>query len=118
MKENVNGFNVSTYFLIQGAIIIGITFMNSFLVYIVKDPEYYNVKKPDLGTVLGNLTFVAELFILPSHLILGSIMDSIGRKIPTVIGIIIAGVCIILIPEEHSSVFPTLYILRYFQISV
>lgn len=98
MNENVTGFNVSTYFLIQSACSIGITFMNSFLVYIVKDLEYYNVPKADLGRVLGDLTFVAELFIIPSHLILGALMDAVGRKYPTALGLLLAGISISLIP--------------------
>ena len=92
---------------------LGFTFMNTFLIYIVKDPLYYNVKNKDAGTTMGNLTFIAEIFILPSHFLFGVLMDTVGRKYPTSIGLVIAGVSIALMPQEHADVFPTLYILRY-----
>ena len=48
-RFGVSGFNVSTYFMLQMAASLATTFMNTFLIYIVKDPEYYNVKKEDAG---------------------------------------------------------------------
>jgi hypothetical protein len=72
--------------------------MNTFLIFIVKDPNYYNVKKEGARSTLGNLTFTAELFIIPSHLLFGLLMDSAGRRYPTSIGLVLAGVSIALIP--------------------
>jgi MFS family permease len=89
---------VSTYFLLQLATALVATFMNTFLIFIVKDPDYYDVKKEDAGSTLGNLTFTAELFIIPSHLIFGLLMDAVGRKYPTSLGLVLAGVSIALIP--------------------
>ena len=111
-REGVSGLNVSTFFLLQLATALVTTFMNTFLIYIVKDPEYYNVKKEDAGSTLGNLTFTVEIFIIPSHLVFGLLMDAAGRRYPTSIGLVLAGVCIALIPEQHATVFPILYILR------
>jgi MFS family permease len=111
MKPDVSKFNVSTFFLIQAAWGIGLTFMNTFLSFIVKDPRYYDIPKSELAQYLGNLTFIAELFIIPSHLLLGGLMDAVGRKWPTVIGLMVSGVCIALIPLGRS-IYPTLCILR------
>jgi MFS family permease len=111
-REGVSGLNVSTYFLLQLATALAATFMNTFLIFIVKDPNYYNIKKEDAGSTLGNLTFTAELFIIPSHLLFGLLMDAVGRKFPTSIGLVLAGVSIALIPQQHAAVFPILYILR------
>ena len=97
-REGVSGLNVSTYFLLQLATALVATFMNTFLIFIVKDPDYYDVKKEDAGSTLGNLTFTAELFIIPSHLLFGLLMDAVGRKYPTSLGLVLAGVSIALIP--------------------
>ena len=85
--------------------------MNTFLSFIVKDPRYYNVPKSDLANQLGTLTFIAEIFLIPSHILLGSLMDSVGRKWPTVIGLFISGFCMMMIPLGRS-IYPTLCILR------
>ena len=85
--------------------------MTTFLSFIVKDPRYYDIPKDKLANYLGTLTFIAELFIIPSHLILGGLMDNVGRKWPTVIGLFVSGVCIALIPLG-KSIYPTLCILR------
>jgi len=61
---------------------------------------------------MGNLTFTAELFIIPSHLLFGLLMDAVGRKYPTSIGLILAGVSIALMPQPDAEVFPILYVLR------
>ena len=86
--------------------------MNTFLIYIVKDPLYYNVENEKVGTTMGDLAFTAELFIIPAHLLFGALMDSVGRKYPTSIGLIMAGICITLMPRPNAEVFPGLYILR------
>lgn len=85
--------------------------MNTFLSFIVKDSRYYNIPKENLAYLLGTLTFIAELFLIPSHLLLGSLMDSVGRKWPTAIGLFISGFCMMMIPLGRS-IYPTLCILR------
>jgi hypothetical protein len=44
------------------------------------------------------MTFIAELFMIPSHFFLGLLMDAVGRKYPTSIGLILAGISIIIMP--------------------
>ncbi len=110
-KPDVSGFNVSSFFLIQFAAAIVLTFMNQFLSNIVRSPEYYNIPKNESGRVIGNLAFYTELTIIPMHFILGAVMDAFGRKYPTVIGLLIAGVCIISIPYGHV-IYPDLCVMR------
>ncbi len=45
MNDKVKGFNVATFYFIQAAMGIGLTFMNTFLSFIVKDVRYYNIPK-------------------------------------------------------------------------
>jgi hypothetical protein len=47
---------------------------------------------------MGDIGFYAEWTIIAMDLFLGTILDIFGRKYPTIIGFILAGLSIILIP--------------------
>ena len=111
MKEGIRGLNVSSAFLNQFAAGLILSFINAFLSYIVRSPEYYNIPKDQTATVVGDLGFYTELVIIPCHIILGGAMDIVGRRLPTVLGLLAAGISIILIPFG-SSIYPTLCLLR------
>ena len=112
LKKEVSGFNVSSFYLIQFAAAIVTSFMNTFLSYIVKSPEYYNIPRDHTASVVGTLAFYSELVIIPFHLLLGSLMDVMGRKIPTVTGLLTCGAAIIGIPFG-TDIYPDLCIMRY-----
>jgi len=88
-----------------------LNFMTTFLSYVVKSPEYYDIPRDEVGEVVGSLAFYSELAILPWHLLLGGIMDTVGRKIPTVLGLLLSGVSIIGIPFG-KNIYPDLCIMR------
>jgi sugar phosphate permease len=85
--------------------------MNTFLSYLVKSTEYYKVPNAEAGETLGNLTFYAELAVIPSHLLLGTIMDSFGRRVPTCVGLLVTGICIACMPYGHE-IYPDLCVMR------
>ena len=87
------------------------SFVNTFLSYIVKSPDYYKVKKTEAATVVGDLAFYSELVIIPCHILLGSLMDVTGRRVPTVIGLLGCAAAITCIPYGHS-VYPDLCLMR------
>ena len=111
LQESISWVNVSTYFLIQFGYSLAISFMNTFLSYLVKSTEYYKVPKAEAGETIGNLTFYAELAIIPSHLLLGTIMDSFGRRVPTCIGLLVTGISIACMPYGHE-IYPDLCVMR------
>lgn len=61
--------------------------------------------------MVGNLGFYSEIFVIVFTLFLGTIMDFLGRKWPTIIGFWIAGALLIALPYG-TSVFPYLYCVR------
>ena len=85
-------------------------FVFSFLSFIVADPDYYNVRE-NLGKTMGDIGFYSELYILFQATWTGVVIDTFGRKIPTVVGFVIAGLAIIAIPHFHD-IYPTFLILR------
>jgi MFS family permease len=54
-----------------------------------------------VAKVAGNCGFVAQVFAISLDLILGIIFDTIGRKIPLIIGLIATGLSIGLTPNFH-----------------
>lgn len=60
--------------------------------------------KSDVGTVAGDAGAIAEVFVIIEALFLGLIFDTVGRKVPTVIGLICVGLSIIALPYLAPSI--------------
>jgi len=103
--------NVCAFYMLMFVGGLTTSFVNTFLSYIVKSPEYYDVKKTEAATVVGDLAFYSELSIVPCHILLGSLMDVTGRRAPTVIGLIGCAIAITCIPYGHT-VYPDLCLMR------
>ena len=67
---------------------LSIQFTLTFLVFILKDPHYYDVKPDEIGSVTGALSAYAEITVIIFDLFLGVIFDTVGRIIPIVLGFI------------------------------
>ena len=70
----------------------------SFVVFILEDPNYYNVSADELAKELGTINSIAEACVIVQDLYMGLIQDKFGRKIPIVFGLILLGVAIGIIP--------------------
>ena len=82
-----------------------------FVTFILEDPLYYNLTKQEVGANTGYIGFFAEAWVIALQMGIGIITDTFGRKIPLVIGLVVAGVCISLIPVFHT-IYPSYLILR------
>jgi MFS family permease len=69
------------------------------------------VPKSEVGSVSGESGAIAEVFVIGLTLILGLIFDTVGRKVPTVVGFIMAGSSIIVMPYLAPSI-ADFYVLR------
>jgi MFS family permease len=83
------------------------------VVFILESPQYYDVAATNVGKVAGDIGFYAEICVVVFDLFLGIIFDTFGRRIPLVIGYMVCGACIILMPFG-GSVYPGLLLLRIF----
>ena len=59
----------------------------------------------------GDTAFYAEICVILLDLVLGVIFDTVGRKIPTVLGFMLMGTAIILTPF-FTQIYPQYLILR------
>ena len=66
-----------------------LTMSTSFTLFLLED--HYGVSDDDAAKMLGNLGFCGDLASVSTELVLGYIMDYFGRKIPCVVGLILAG---------------------------
>jgi MFS family permease len=70
----------------------------SFISFIIKDPKYYNVSNDIYASEMGYIASIAELVVIFFDIILGPIMDKIGRKIPIIVGFTCISIAMALIP--------------------
>ena len=100
-----------TYYLMSFLLSFTLGFLGTFLSYIVKDPDYYNVPKNQAATVMGDTGFYSQLCGLLCDLTIGTVMDLFGRRIPVFVGYMITAGAIIAMPYG-TSIYPTFLILR------
>lgn len=82
-----------------------------FISFILRDPNYYNVAKDDVGTVLGQVGFYAELLIIALEMFVGPIFDLFGRKKVIVLGQIVSGFALFAFPL-FKKVWPWFFVCK------
>jgi len=112
LRHKATRLNIIALFVVQFATYMLINFMQAFLSYIVKSPDYYNVDPRQTGNVLGTLGFYSEIAVILADFIVGAILDLLGRRWPIVVGLLFAGVSVIVIPYGEHSVYPYLCIFK------
>lgn len=111
LNHGISRINLISYFLIQFVCYSCLQLLLSYVSFILQDPDYYHIDPKDIGTVTGNLAYKGEIFVILTSLLAGPILDTLGRKIPLIIGYLIAGTSILLIPL-FKSIYPSFLILR------
>ncbi|CDW88597.1 UNKNOWN [Stylonychia lemnae] len=113
MKPGIKPIHVLSYYLMIFTIIMIVQVIISFLIFILGSPEYYNVPDKQVAQTSGDCGFYAEIVVMLFDLVLGVIFDVFGRKIPTVAGLIVAGISLIITPY-FSTIYPSFLIIRIF----
>ena len=100
--------NVTSLFLgvLVAHLMIGV--LNRFCVYLLDDR--HGITDERAAKVLGNMGTTADVLALTTALMLGSLMDLFGRKIPSIAGLMVASIGILLSPVPQN--LPGLYICR------
>ena len=85
-------------------------FMLTFFSYLLKS-SCYDVSADEVATVTGLMAFYAQIVVLFFDFGLGTIMDTFGRKIPCILGLLLGGASLIAMPYGYA-LYPNLLILR------
>lgn len=100
------------FFLVQLVCFICISFVLSFVTFILENKHYYNMQdKETLAQNLGTIAAIAEAVVIVQEFFLGIIFDTLGRRIPLFIGVLMQGIVTAAIPLGRT-LFPTFCILR------
>lgn len=113
LKPFIHPMHILAYYLLVFTILLIVQFIISFLIFILGSKQYYAVPDDQVGTVAGDTGFYAELFVIALDLVLGVIFDTVGRKVPTVLGLFLCGTSIIVTPFCHR-IYPEYLTLRVF----
>jgi MFS family permease len=70
----------------------------------------YGVSVEDVGEVSGNVNAAGAIFLTFFHFPVGALMDLVGRRIPILIGMLVAGGFLIGLTLGHN-VYPDLYLM-------
>ena len=86
LKPGVRPINFITYAIVYLVMMVAIMVIYSFVVFILTDPNYYDVDEKDIGTVMGTIGMYSEFFVIAADLFIGVIIDTFGRKSILIIG--------------------------------
>lgn len=85
--------------------------MLNFVGFLLTDERYYDIPKNEIGGVLGTVGMYCEIIVVVQGFVIGPLTDVIGRKPPVIIGFLVAGTALILIPY-FKVIWPWFFILR------
>ena len=111
LNRGISVFNVISYYLLGFSYIISLQIGIGYVSFLLRDPKYYDIKKEDVGTILSETGFIAEMFLIGLDVFLGPIFDILGRKLPVVIGVLMTGITFFLYPMP-SQIYPWYQILK------
>ena len=111
LNPGIKPINFITYLIGLFWIFSVFPICSSLIPFILNDPKYYNVPDDKLGGDLGTVGSICECIVIVQDIILGFIFDAIGRKIPFIIGLVMTGIGLGLVPLFHK-VYPYFLILR------
>jgi len=85
--------------------------VNSFVTFILEDPNYYNLSKKEVAANMGTIGMISETINVFFQLVAGVLIDTFGRKVPLIIGFMVAGAAMGCIPL-FTSLYPGYLMLR------
>mmetsp|Transcript_31542 Transcript_31542/g.30862 ORF Transcript_31542/g.30862 Transcript_31542/m.30862 type:complete len:161 (+) Transcript_31542:38-520(+) len=90
--------------------IIG-TYVNTMLIFLLRNPAYFDIPPENLGLVTNSILFFAIIANMIATLFMGHIFDIFGRKKTLFINIMIASLFCTFLPM-CSTIYPWLVVVR------
>ena len=83
----------------------------TFTTFILTDPKYYAIDEDEIGGKLGTISAYVEIVVIVEGLFMGPLFDTLGRKIPLVLGFLLTGAAVFMIPL-FTSLYPAFFLIR------
>ena len=110
LNDDVKRRNVASYMLAYFGLVCVASMNLDFFSFLLEDN--LAITGGDAADVISKVSLVCTIVILSFQVFIGAAMDLVGRKLPTIIGLTICGLCILLMPVSTTLV--GLYFLRIF----
>jgi MFS family permease len=82
------------------------------LVFVLKDPNYFNIPESEIGRTTSDLIFYSVLFAMPLTLFVGYFYDRIGRRKTMLSAFYLSAFTIAIMPFVPSDMIILLFIAR------
>mmetsp|Transcript_19442 Transcript_19442/g.18561 ORF Transcript_19442/g.18561 Transcript_19442/m.18561 type:complete len:196 (+) Transcript_19442:98-685(+) len=82
------------------------------LIFLLKDPKYFNVAQEDIGTEINRLIFFTILANMCSFLISGYLHDLFGRRKVLITSVFIVSLLVFIMPRVAPTIYPHLLLCR------
>jgi len=102
LLPGVKATSLVGYYLVHYFAILCIGSTTGFMLFILEDPDYYNIDKKQLGKELGKISMWGEVLVVMQQAYMGVIVDTFGRKKPILAGLLILGISMALVPCFHD----------------
>jgi MFS family permease len=87
-------------------------FLTVQIIFLLKDPNYYNVSDAEIGLISNNVIFYSLIFQMVVVIVVGTFFDLFGRRLTLTVTMLMEALVIFLLPYMAPNVFPGVYILR------
>jgi MFS family permease len=111
LNPGISKTNIIAYWLLSFVNWTCINFIFSFITEILSNPSAYNQPTDQVPDLIGRIGMYAEICAIIQGLLMGVIIDTLGRKIPLIFGQIEAAIAIAAIPL-FTQVYPWFFICR------
>lgn len=80
------------------------TFINTATIFLLKNPDFYNVPATEIGRVSNNVIFFGLLFQISLSVVIGYMFDLFGRRGALAGTLLMASVTLTFIPYAAPSI--------------
>ncbi|CDW86717.1 major facilitator superfamily mfs_1 [Stylonychia lemnae] len=112
IKNKYSIVNVLAIPLIQGHLTIVVFFFTVQIIFLLRDPLYYNISQEDIGTISSDLIFYSMFPQMVAVIAYGYIYDIYGRRKTITFSVLGAWLVLVLVPQGAPNVYPFVYIIR------
>lgn len=112
VKEGVQLKNILAICLINLTGVMLGTFLNAQLVFLLSNPDYFNVPQSQIGYTTGLLSFVSYPGAIIGSIFVGYAFDIFGRRFTLAASLFACSLLIAIIPQTSPKIYPWLVIIR------
>ena len=112
VKHGVTVWNVLAIPFTAISIMILNTYVNAQTIFLLEDPDMFNIDKKNIGVVTSQLSLWGYPFAIVGTFTSGYIYDIFGRRLTLFVAFFFASILVFTIPYSSPHLIPNLFIIR------